>query len=44
MAEVVELMRGVNPLSDAEAEPFRKLLGIQEQKSGGWKRWLGGSR
>ncbi len=32
MAEVVELIRGVQPLTDAEAEPFRKLLGLGPQK------------
>ncbi|MGO9260617.1 MAG: hypothetical protein ACLQU1_30565 [Bryobacteraceae bacterium] len=43
MAEVVELLRGVEPLPEAELEPFRKLLGIREEKPGGWKRWFGGA-
>ena len=40
MAEVVELIRGVQPLTDAEAEPFRKLLGLPpDKKRAFWKVW-----
>ena len=35
MVEVVELLRGVEPLSGEAAEPFRKLLGVPAGK----KRW-----
>jgi len=42
LAEVVELLRGIQPLSDLEAEPFRKLLGVPPAKRPGWKRWLAG--
>jgi len=42
MVEVVELLRGVQPLRDAEAEPFRALLGIRASKPPAWKRWLAG--
>jgi len=38
MVEVVEQLRGLQPLSDAEGEPFRKLLGIVVKKPSGWKR------
>jgi hypothetical protein len=43
MAEVIELLRGVEPLPEAELEPLRKLLGIPEEKRGGWKKWFGGA-
>ena len=40
MAEVVELLRGIKPLSEAEAEPFRKLLGVETVKPRPrWKIW-----
>ncbi len=38
LAEVVELIRGVEPLTDAEAEPFQKLLGVAPEKKCFWKR------
>jgi hypothetical protein len=41
MAEVIELLRGVEPLSDAEAEPFRRLLGVEAEKKKGWRRLIG---
>jgi len=41
MVEVVEMLRGLEPLSGAEAEPFRKLLGIAAGKPSGWKRLFG---
>jgi hypothetical protein len=43
MVEIVEMLRGLQPLSEAEAEPFRQLLGVETQKRPAWKRWLGGS-
>ena len=43
MVEIVELLRGIRPLTEQEAEPFRILLGIQPQKRPAWKRLLGGS-
>jgi hypothetical protein len=43
MVEIVELLRGIQPLTEQEAEPFRILLGIQAQKRPAWKRLLGGS-
>jgi hypothetical protein len=43
MVEVVELLRGVQPLSDAEAAPFSRLLGVEEQKKPLWKRLTGGA-
>jgi hypothetical protein len=42
LVEVVELLRGNQPLSGAEAEPFRKLLGVPAEKRPAWKRWLAG--
>lgn len=38
MAEVIEVIRGVQPLSEAEAAPYRKLLGVAEEKKRFWKR------
>ena len=42
MAEVIGLLRGIEPLSEAEAEPFLRPLGIRGEKRARWKRWLGG--
>jgi hypothetical protein len=39
--EVAELMRGIQPLSEEEAAPFRKLLGIEAAKRPAWKRLIG---
>lgn len=33
-AEVVEVLRGVQPLTDADAGPYRKLLGVEVKKRG----------
>jgi hypothetical protein len=38
MAEVIEILRGVEPLSEAEAAPIRKKLGIETPKRSFWKR------
>jgi hypothetical protein len=39
MLEVVEVMRGIQPLTDGEVAPWRKLLGLPEVRSlPGWKR------
>jgi hypothetical protein len=43
LAEVLELLRGLQPLAEAETEPFCKLLGIEDAKRPGWKRWFGAS-
>jgi hypothetical protein len=40
LAEVVELLRGLKPLSEAEAEPLRLALGVPGSKKRGW--WRGG--
>jgi hypothetical protein len=42
LVEVVELLRDNHPLSDAEAAPFQKLLGVEAEKRPAWKRWLAG--
>lgn len=42
LVEVVEVLRGSHPLSDAEAAPFVQLLGLQAGKRPAWKRWLRG--
>jgi len=42
LVEVVEVLRAIRPLSDAEAAPFRELLGVQAEKRPVWKRWLAG--
>jgi hypothetical protein len=41
MVEVVELIRGVQPLTEAEAAPFRKLLGVPLPKRPLWRRLVG---
>ena len=41
MVEVVELLRGVQPLSEADAAPFYRLLGVEPQKKPLWKRLTG---
>ncbi len=41
MVEVVELVRGVQPLSEVESAPFYRLLGIEAPKRSLWKRWVG---
>ena len=43
MAEVIDVLRGVQPLPEAELQPLEKLLGIREEKRSGWKKWLGGA-
>jgi hypothetical protein len=40
MVEVTHLMRGLQPLADAEAEPYRKMLGLTSQQPA-WKRLFG---
>jgi hypothetical protein len=40
MAEVIQSLRGVQPLTGEESEPFRKLLGVRMQRAG-WKRLVG---
>ena len=37
MLEVVELLRGTQPLSEEEAEPFRTLLGVPARKKRWWR-------
>ena len=41
LVEVVELVRGIRPLSEEEAEPFRKRLGVEVKKAGAWKKMFG---
>jgi len=41
MAEVIEVLRGLQPLTAEEAEPFRKLLGVAAEERGLWKRFMG---
>jgi len=40
MLEVIEVMRGIPPLSDAQAAPLQELLGIAEEQRSVWKRWF----
>ena len=44
MLEVVEMLRGLTPLTPEEAQPFRQLLSIPAPKTSGWKRLLGRAR
>jgi hypothetical protein len=41
MVEVVELIRGVQPLNEREAAPFRDILGISTPQVTLWKRVMG---
>ena len=41
LTEVVELLRGLQPLSHAESERFRQHLGIELKAKPVWKRWFG---
>jgi hypothetical protein len=41
MLEVVHLLRDSQPISDAESEPFRLMLGVSVPKRTGWKRLMG---
>jgi len=38
MAEVIELLRGVPPLSDDESAPYLKLLGVETKRKRWWQR------
>lgn len=40
--EVVELLRGIQPLTEQDAAPFDRLLGVAAEKRGGLRRWFGG--
>jgi hypothetical protein len=42
LVEVVEVLRGNQPIGDAEAAPFLKLLGVSVENRPAWKRWLAG--
>jgi hypothetical protein len=42
LVEVVELLRGNQPLSDTAAAPFYELLGVSAAKPPAWRRWLAG--
>jgi hypothetical protein len=39
MAEIIETIRGVQPLDETEAAPYRQLLGISQEKRPVWKMW-----
>ena len=41
IAEVIELVRGMQPLSDSEAAPYLKILGVTAEKKSGWKKLFG---
>jgi hypothetical protein len=40
MAEVIEMLRGVTPLSEEEAAPFYRVLGVAAKPKKGWRRLL----
>jgi hypothetical protein len=42
MAEVIEVLRGMQPLPESEAAPLRKLLGVEAPKKSGWKKLFAG--
>jgi hypothetical protein len=37
MAEVIELLRGIQPLAEGEAAPYLRLLGVAEQRKRWWR-------
>lgn len=41
LLEVVELLRGVEPLTEQAAEPYRGALGLGPAPKSGWRRWFG---
>ena len=41
MAEVIEMLRGMQPLEESEAAPLRRSLGVEAPKKSGWKKLLG---
>lgn len=41
MVETIELIRGVEPLTDTEAAPLRALLGVRVERPSVWKRLAG---
>ena len=41
MLEVGQLLRGSQPLSESESQPFRALLGVAAPRRTGWKRFAG---
>jgi hypothetical protein len=43
MLEVVNLLRGSQPLSEAESAPLLRSLGVAAPKRTGWKRFVGGA-
>lgn len=42
LVEVVEVLRGLQPLTDAEAAPFWEMMGVSAGRRPAWKRWLAG--
>lgn len=40
MAETIELLRGIAPLTEAEAQPIVERLGIRVEKRAAWKKWF----
>ena len=40
LAEVVELVRGVEPLPESEAAPLRSVLGVEPAAKSMWARWF----
>jgi hypothetical protein len=41
MAEVIELLRGIQPLTADETAPFYRLLRVEPEKKKGWRRLIG---
>ncbi|HLK50368.1 MAG TPA: hypothetical protein VKT49_19645 [Bryobacteraceae bacterium] len=40
LAEVLDVLRGLAPLSEAETEALCQALGIGAARAGGWRRWF----
>jgi hypothetical protein len=43
LLEVVAVLRAIRPLTEEEAAPLDRLLGVAAEKPGGLRRWFGGS-
>jgi hypothetical protein len=41
MAEVIELLRGMRPLTEEDASRYARVLGVEPEKKKGWRRLMG---
>jgi len=43
LLEAVAVLRAIRPLTEEEAAPLDRLMGIEREKPGVWRRWFAGS-